>query len=223
MANTQSQAQDNDIRRLTDRITQLEGELAVSLTEKDSLADSHLHTSQQTTKAAEEERSEWLRERDISKTALSEKENAIAAYVEQIAQLQRRIDDLQESDRKATSLASEVASAKENQAASTTKISELEIETLELREQAEAAEEQRLAAVDALRKLETDVTENQRQHKEAISEFAGRESEHKIQLDNLRQAHSEELEKAKGVHTELSASVQEAKDALAVMQTMHDD
>lgn len=116
--------------------------------------------------------------------------------------------------REAESLASQVTALKAEKEETATKVSELEIEILELKEAQEALEDERDQLKNVIKSLEGNLAQAQSNIAKASQDFKTAEEQHTVIVEELRLKHVEELGAAAEKHSQVVELLQSVQGSL---------
>jgi predicted nucleic acid-binding Zn-ribbon protein len=213
---------DSQVQALREEIIQLQAEVKTARDQINSLTESHLASSKKFREVADADRETWQGERASLEEVVKQKDELLSTHITELTKASNRLAELETTVAGSSGLSTEIEALRKTKQTSEARIADLEIEILELKEEFDKAEEQRVAASDALRKLENDITGQKQTFEETLSELTTKHTQATQLFDDTRQSHSEELHILDAARTELLRDLQEAKEALGKMKDAYD-
>jgi conserved oligomeric Golgi complex subunit 6 len=194
------------VQNLHAQIQALEMEVSAS---KEQLEALKVSTASEASTAAAAEREALL------KAHTDEIEALKLAHAEALHVMEGNIKDLGDKAAAVDELNAALTRLKEEKEETVGKLSELEVEILELKESQELAEDQRAQSLVRINAVEEELLRATSAKQQAIDEAKANEMEHVSQFDDIKKHHHEALEEASEERTRVVTALEALKVELA--------
>lgn len=155
-------------------------------------------------------------------TAVADLDALKKAHADAILEFESKVKDSEANSASVDELNKQIAVFKAEKEESSGKISELEIEILELKESQETSEEEREKLSAQVKTLEFEVDQATAATKQAYETSKAKEAEVTIEIAKLKAAHDASLKAEIEKHDLLNASIEALKAELAAAQAAHE-
>ena len=206
-AKVAANTQDMLVGTLKDQIQKLEVELSLSQDKSKALEQSHAADATSTAKAASIEHESLLQAQANLKAISDETEILKAAHSQTLEDSRTQIKVLEEKAAESEKLKAQVASLKLEKEDNANKLSELEIEILELKETQEGLEDTRDSLHRRITTLEDDLAKAAVASALAVEVASAKEEEHSAKLKAQAEQHEGELAAQSKRYDEIAASL----------------
>lgn len=206
-ANTTSLQQRELVDKLNARVETLEAQIASAHADLETLQASHLTAASDTEKSVQTERVAFLKVQSELQALVEATQSLKAEHQIELQNAQNSITELESRVAQLTRLEAQVTALNLEKEENAGKVSELEVEVLELKEAQDELEDNRERLQAKLRAVEENLANSSATIKLATEEAASKEAEHLSQLNELKTSHEEQLKLASMKHEEVVASL----------------
>ncbi|KAG2159717.1 uncharacterized protein EDB93DRAFT_1111642 [Suillus bovinus] len=221
-ANLASSNQTNIVYDLQSQVESLTAELVAARENLETLRASSEQSSSEAAAAAQIEREAVLRARTDYETISAEVEALRASHASTIQDFHVRLSEAQERAADADALENQVRQLKVEREENANKLSELEVEILELKESQEQAEDDHAKVLDHLKRLEEELAHAAAATQSAVAASKVREEQHAEQMVEVKEAHSGELQAANDELSNVIADLATLREELAAAHEAHE-
>lgn len=215
-AKAASSSSDELTATLNEQIQKLESEILTANENLEAAKASHdLATSEAASAAAIDKEALTKAHADLealTKDAEQLKQTHASASLE----AQTKVTALEAKLKETEELTSQLAALRAEKEDTATKISEFEVEILELKETQETLEDERLRLTNVIKALEGDLAQARGDLDKAAENLSAAEERHTAAIDELQKKHSDELTVATEKQSEVANSLQAVQNELQV-------
>lgn len=210
------------VYNLQNQVESLTAEVAAARENLETLQTSSEQSSSEAAAAAQIEREALLRARTDYETISAEVDALRASHALTLQDLHARSSKAQERAADADALEAQVKQLKAEREENANKLSELEVEILELKESHERAEDDHAKVLDRLKRLEEELAHAAAATQNALAASKVREEQHAEQLAEVKEAHSGELQAANDEISDVVAELAALREELAAAHAAHE-
>lgn len=207
---------------LQNQVESLTAEVAAARANLETLQISSEQSSSEAAAAAQIEREALLRARTEYETISAEVEALRASHALTLQDLHARSSEAQERAADADALDAQVKQLKAEREENANKLSELEVEILELKESHERAEDDHAKVLDRLKRLEEELAYAAAATQNALAASKVREEQHAEQLAEVQEVHSGELQAANDELSDVVAELAALREELTAAHAAHE-
>ncbi|KAG1908235.1 uncharacterized protein F5891DRAFT_992179 [Suillus fuscotomentosus] len=212
----------NNVYDLQSQVVSLTAELVAARENLETLRASSERSSSEAAAAAQNEREAVLRARNDYETISAELEALRASHASTIENFHVRLSETHERAADADALEAQVRQLRAEREESANKLSELEVEILELKESQEQAEDDHAKALDRLKRVEEELAHAAAATQSALAVSKVREEQHAEQMTEVKEAHSGELQTANDELSNIVADLAALREELAATHAAHE-
>lgn len=194
--------------KLNERISTLELELSSTKENLVTLQTSHDATTSEAATASAASKEALFKARSELEAIMTETEQLKQVQVSALDEAQKKIEMLEKEAQEAGSLQVQLNALNSEKEETATKVSELEIEILELKEAQEVLEDERDQLKSTIKTLQGSFDQSQHDITKAAEDLKTAESRHAATIGDLQQKHAGELAEAAKNHTQVSQTLQ---------------
>lgn len=218
-ASSEASSQAALVEQFKARINELQGDLSSSKEKIEALEDEHAQSATSASEAAAIEHEALLASQAKLDLLSSEVENLKAVHAKTLQDSESRIAGLLEKLTLVETLEAQVSSLKVEKEENANKLSELEVEILELKEAQDGLEDTRDILQKQVASLEDEVAKAAVSAAMAVEEGNNKDDSHAQELATMAKQHQDELEAGSSRYNELVASLEVLKSDLLVAET----
>jgi chromosome segregation ATPase len=207
---------------LQSQIQSLEGEVHSAKQNLAVLKESHDSATTTSAAAAAIEHEALMKAKADLEAIAAETTALKSAQAEVLAGASEKAKELQGKIEEVEGLRTELAVLKSEKEQNANKISELEIEILELKESQETAEDERGASLARLKSLEEELCKATSATQQAIDDAKSKEGEHTRGLADVQKAHEDALKAAAKEQANVVADLEALRTELTALQAAHE-
>ncbi|KZT30690.1 hypothetical protein NEOLEDRAFT_1053426 [Neolentinus lepideus HHB14362 ss-1] len=223
VAAKEAAAMQNDlVENLQSQIDTLQAEVAAARENLDVLRASNESATAEAAAVASIEHAALEKAKADLDAIQAESEALQKAHVAALEEAQTRVSELENKAAQADALAAEVAELTSEKDETANKLSELEIEILELKEAQEKAEDERTESLAHIKALEVQLAEATVATQQVLEEAKAKEEEHAQKLGDAEKSHFEALQAASDEQAKVMAQLETLKEELAQAQSAHE-
>lgn len=215
--------QAENIKTLETQIETLQADIVAAHENFDSLRSSSDQSSAEAAAAAQMEREAFLRAKADVETVTAELNSLRAAHDRALQEATVRSSESQQRVTEAIALTTQIGELKAEREESAAKISELEIEILELKESQENAEDQHKRALDRLQKLEAELTAAVAATQQVLRDAEARDAESTQKAADVALLHADEVQIIRSDLTKAVSEAEALKTELAAAHLAHNE
>lgn len=205
--------------KLNERISTLESELSNTKENLVTLQASHDATTAEAATAAAASKEALFKARSELEAIMAETEQLKQVQVSALDEAQKKIEMLEKGVQEAGTLQVQLNALNTEKEETATKVSELEIEILELKEAQEVLEDERDQLKNTIKTLQVSFDQSQQDISKAAEDLKTAESRHVATIGDLQQKHAGELAEAAKKHTQVSQTLQDIQRDLEATNT----
>lgn len=209
-----------EIIALQERVAALTSDIAIAEKNYESLRTTSEEFSSQTAAAAEADRESFLRVKADLDSLNAEMNELRAAHDTAVQDAAARLSESEWHAAEGASLATQIEVLKDEREGNANRISELEVEVLELKESHEHAEDKHNQVSDHLKKVEGELAAVREQ---ATNDVRAKTEECSQKIVELEQRHKEIVQGLEGALTEARMELESLKTVLASAQVTNED
>ncbi|OJA16140.1 hypothetical protein AZE42_00081 [Rhizopogon vesiculosus] len=217
-----SLAQTDAVHDLQSQLESLTAEMEAARDNLETLRTSSEQSSSAAAEAAQTEREALLRARTDLETITAEAEALTASHASTLQGLHATLSEAQARAADTDALEAQVQQLKAEREDNANKLSELEVEILELKESQEQAEDEHAQVLDRLQTLEEELADAAAATQNALDASKVREVQHAQLTDEMEEAHNGELQAAKNELSKIVADLEGLRDDLAAAHAAHE-
>jgi len=194
--------------KLNERISTLELELSSAKENLATLQTSHDATTSEAATAAAASKEALFKAHSELEAIVAETGQLKQVQVSALDEAQKKIKMLEKGAQEAGTLQVQLNALNTEKEETATKVSELEIEILELKEAQEVLEDERDQLKNTIKTLQGSFDQSQQDITKAAEDLKTAESRHAATIGDLQQKHAGELAEAAKKHTQVSQTLQ---------------
>jgi conserved oligomeric Golgi complex subunit 6 len=210
------------VQSLQTQIQNLEAEMTTAKSNLEALQSANAATQADVTAVAAVEHTALQKARDDLAEIQKQTEALTAEHAAALEAAQARVGELEAKAAQADELSAEIAQLRKEREDVGAKLSELEVEVLELKEAAEAAEDEREKRDKRIQELERQLEDGKAAHQAAGDDASAKAQEHAYALEALRKAHEEAAAKAAGELDAANSRASSLEQELAGAHASHE-
>ncbi|KAI6104069.1 hypothetical protein EDD16DRAFT_1696032 [Pisolithus croceorrhizus] len=211
------------IEKLQGQIDTLTAEIAVAEKNFESLRATSDQSSAEASAAAQAERESFLRAKADLDTLHAEMEALRATHDTALQDAAIRLTESQQRASEVASLTALIETLKAEREENANRISELEVEVLELKDSQENAEDEHKKLLSRLQNAEADLAQAHFALEEAIQDANAKEEEHAREIADLQQAYEEKITSLENDLTNAVAEIANVKNELAALNVSYEE
>ncbi|KAF8846250.1 hypothetical protein BDN67DRAFT_960954 [Paxillus ammoniavirescens] len=211
------------VETLQAHIQTLTADIVAAQENFESLRASSDQSSAEASAAAQMEREAFVRAKADIETITTEAASLRAEYNRALQDAAARLLDSQQHAAEVAVLNAQIGDLRAEREESATKISELEVEILELKESQEDAEDEHKQVLDRLYKVEAELAEAVAALQQAIDDARAKETEDAQKAADAALLHADEVQLVKDDHAKVVARVEALTAELSAAHTAHSD
>ncbi|KAL4069722.1 hypothetical protein V8B97DRAFT_2024442 [Scleroderma yunnanense] len=223
IAKQASAGQTTLIDKLQDQITALTSEIAITQQNFESLRASSDQTSAEATAAAQAERESFLRAKTDLDALNAEMDALRAAHDTAIQDATTKLSESQQRASEVAFLTTQIEALKTEREENANKISELEVEVLELNESQEKAEDERKELLSRLKGVEMNLAQAVAAIEQAVQDAKTKEEQGAQQVAELKQAHEGEIQLLNDELAEATFKLEKLKTDVTTLESAHEE
>ncbi|KAG1800949.1 uncharacterized protein HD556DRAFT_1340980 [Suillus plorans] len=212
----------NNVYDLQSQVVSLTAELVAARENLETIRASSERSSSEAAAAAQNEREAVLRARTDYETISAELEALRASHASTIQDFHVRLSETHERAADADALEAQVRQLRAEREENANKLSELEVEILELKESQEQAEDDHAKVLDRLKRVEEELVHAAAATQSALAASKVREEQHAEQMTEVKEAHSGELQTANDELSNIVADLAALREELAAAHAAHE-
>ncbi|KAI6136494.1 hypothetical protein F5141DRAFT_1075027 [Pisolithus sp. B1] len=211
------------IEKLQGQIDTLTAEIAVAEKNFESLRATSDQSSAEASAAAQAERESFLRAKADLDTLHAEMEALRTTHDTALQDAAIRLTESQQRASEVASLTALIETLKAEREENANRISELEVEVLELKDSQENAEDEHKKLLSRLQNAEADLAQAHFALEEAIQDANAKEEEHAREIADLQQAYEEKITSLENDLTNAVAEIANVKNELAALNVSYEE
>lgn len=211
------------IENLQGQIDTLTAEIAVAEKNFESLRATSDQSSAEASAAAQAERESFLRAKADLDTLHAEMEALRNTHDAALQDAATRLAESQQRASEVAALTALIETLKAEREENANKISELEVEVLELKDSQENAEDEHKKLISSLKKTEADLAHAHSALEAAIQDANAKEEEHAREIADLQQAYEEKMTSLENELANAVAEITNVKDELAAVNASYEE
>ena len=221
-ANTACTTQAELIQKLEAQIHTLETEVKATKENLDTLQSSHVSASSEAAAAAQVDRDALAKARTDLEATTAETEALKAAHSAALEDVAAKLNEQRDKAANVETLEKELADLKTEKEETANKLSELEIEILELKESQDKAEDEHGKSLSRVKSLEEELATAVAATQQAANAATAKDSEHLQLAADVKNKHDQELKVLTDEHAKVMAHLDNLKEVLAASQAAHE-
>ncbi|KAF8445812.1 hypothetical protein L210DRAFT_3528487 [Boletus edulis BED1] len=222
-ANKFMASQAENFKALEAQIETLQADVAAAQENFESLRSSSDQSSAESAAAAQMEREAFLRAKADVETVTAELNGLRAAHDRARQEAAARSSESQQRAVEVTTLTAQIGELKAEREGSAAKISELEVEILELKESQENAEDEHKRILGRLQKLEAELAEAVAATQQALRDAEARDAESTQKAADVALLHANEVQLIESSVANAVSEVEVLNTELAAAHAAHDE
>lgn len=215
--------QAENIKTLEAHIETLQVDIAAAHENFESLRSSSDQSSAEAAAAAQMEREAFLRAKADVETVTAEVNSLRVAHDRTLQEAAARSSESQQRAAEVIALTAQIGGLKTEREESAAKISELEVEILELKESQEDTEDEHRRTLDRLQKLEAELMEAVAATQQALRDAEARDAGSAQKAADVALLHADEVQLIKSDLANAVSEVEALKTELAAAHVAHDE
>lgn len=217
------EGQAESIRTLEAHIETLQADIAAAQENFESLRSSSDQSAVEAAAAAQMEREAFLRAKADVETVTAEVNSLRAAHNKALQDAAAKSSESQQHAAEVIALTAQIGELKAEREESATKISELEVEILELKESQENAEDEHRRTLDRVQKLETELTEAVAATQQVLRDAEARDAESMQNATDAALLHTNEVQLVQSDLANAIAEIEVLRTELVAAHVAHDE
>ena len=209
------------IQNLQTQINKLEMEAITTKENLDTLRASHTLASSEAAAAAQVDRDALVQAKANLEAVVAEAEALKATHNMALKDATTKLNEYQSKAADVETLGKELAILKAEKEEAANKLSELEIEILELKESQDKAEDEHGQSLARVKALEDELVKAVAATQQAIDNAIAKDSEHLQHAADVKKAHDEKLKVISDEQAKLEAHIEALKAELAASQAAY--
>lgn len=198
----------------------MEAEVSASKENLESLQAAHAGTADVTTAAAVEHEALLKAQADFSAIEV-EIQTLKAAHTQTLEEAQAKLEAAESKAALAQSLEDQLTALRAEKEDAVAKLSEIEVEVLELKESQESAEDERAKTAARIPLLEQELSQAMAATQQAIDNALAKETEYASQSDGAKALHEGELKAVSEAHAQTTSQLEALKAELEAALATH--
>ena len=215
-------SQAENIRTLEAQIGTLHADIVAAQENFESLRASSDQSSAEAAAAAQMEREAFLRAKADVETVTAEANSLRAAHNKALQDAAARSSELQQRAADVVTLTTQIGELKVEREESAAKISELEVEILELKESQENTEDEHKRTLDRLQKLEAELSDAIAATQQVLRDAEARDAESTQKVADATLLHANAIHLIKSDLTKAVSEIDVLRTELAAAHVAHD-
>lgn len=211
------------IENLQGQIDTLTAEIAVAEKNFESLRATSDQSSAEASAAAQAERESFLRAKADLETLHAEMEALRNTHDTALQDAATRLTESQQRASEVASLTALIETLKAEREENANRISELEVEVLELKDSQENAEDEHKKLISSFKKAEADLAHAHSALEAAIQDAEAKEEEHARGIADLQQAYEEKITSLENDLANAVAEIANVKNELAAVNVSYEE
>lgn len=216
IAKTASSSSDEIVEKLNKQIQKLESEILTANQSIEALKASHELASSEAASAAAVDKEALAKARAEIESLTEEAEQLKQAHASASVEAETKSTALEAKLQEMADIAAQLAALRDEKEETASKVSEFEIEILELKEVQETLEDERLRLTNTIKALEGDIAQARGDLDIAAEKFGAAEGQHIAAIKELQKKHAEELSAAAEKQSQSACSLQTVQNDLEV-------